>query len=78
MNKIIDFKTVSHEKRAILFCETYGIIEYQIKENELIYYRNCAVAQGVYRTYKHTVNLDTMQETIKELKKLNKKGFINR
>ena len=78
MNKIIDFKTASHKTRAILFCETYGIIEYQIKENELIYYRNCAVAQGVYRTYKHTVNLDTMQETIKELKKLNKKGFINR
>lgn len=78
MNKIVDFKTVSHEKRAILFCETYGIIEYQIKGDQLIYYRNNAIAQGVYRTYKHTVNLDTMKETVTELKKLNKKGFINR
>ena len=78
MNNIIDFKTVAHEKRAILFCETYGIIEYQIKGNELIYYRNSAIAQGVYKTYKHVVNLDTMEESVKELKRLNKKGYSNK
>lgn len=65
-------------EKAINFCEKYGIVEYQIKGDHLIYYRNCAVAQGVYRTYKHTVNLDTMQESVQELKKLNRKGFINR
>lgn len=67
-----------NEQKAISFCEKYGIIDYKIQGNLLIYYRNNAVAQGIYRTYKHTVNLDTMQESVKELKKLNKKGFINR
>ena len=78
MNTIINFKTALHEKNATLFCEKYGIIDYKVKDNHLIYYRNCAVAQGIYRTYKHTVDLDTMKENVKELKRLNKKGFLNR
>ena len=78
MNKIINFKTALHEKNALLFCEKYGIIEYTVNGNQLIYYRNNAIAQGIYKTYKHTVNLDTMDETVTELKRINKKGFINR
>lgn len=74
MNNIITM----HEKRAMLFCETYGITEYKVKGNQLIYYRNSAIAQGIYKTYKHTVNLDTMQENVVELKRLNKEGFRNR
>ena len=78
MNNIINFKNALHEKNALTFCEKYGIIDYKVKSNQLIYYRNCAIAQGIYRTYKHIVNLDTMQESVKELKRINKKGFINR
>lgn len=67
-----------NKQKAISFCEKYGIIDYKVQGNTLVYYRNDAVAQGVYRTYKHTVNLNTMGETVMELKKLNRKGFINR
>lgn len=67
-----------NEQKAISFCEKYGIIDYKVQDNTLVYYRNSAVAQGVYRTYKHTVNLETMKENVQELKRLNKKGFINK
>ena len=78
MNKIINFKTALHEKNAILFCEKYGIVDYKVNGNKLIYYCNNAIAIGVYRTYKHIVNLDTMKESVEELKRLYKKGYINR
>lgn len=78
MNQVINFKTALHERNALLFCEKHGIIDYKVKGNQLIYYCNNAVAIGVYRTYKHMVNLDTMKETVIELKQLYKKGYINR
>ena len=78
MDQIINFKTALHERNATLFCEKYGIIDYKVKGNQLIYYRNNAIAIGVYRTYKHMVDLDTMKETVTELKRLYKKGYINR
>lgn len=77
MNNIINFKSALHERNALLFCEKYGIIEYTVKGNQLVYYRNNAIMQGVYRTYKHIVNLDTMKETVTELKGCYKRGNVN-
>lgn len=78
MTQLINFKSALHERNALAFCEKYGVIEYKVKGNQLIYYRNNAIMQGVYRTYKHMVNLDTMKETVIELKGCYKRGYVNR
>lgn len=68
------------ENRAIEYIEKYGIIDYTIKGNKLIYYVDHLdyVGQKIPTTYKAVVNLKTMQETRIRLKKHNKRGAINR
>lgn len=67
------------ENKAIEYVEKYGIIDYMIKGNKLIYYTDHRdyVGQKIPTTYKAVVNLKTMKETRIRLKKHNKRGLYN-
>lgn len=68
------------ERQADVFVERYGIVEYTVKGDLLIYYRNSrnSIYDKKPTTYKFVVNLAT-GETFKgvALKRLNKKGYYN-
>lgn len=49
--------TKTYEQKALEFAEKYGIIEYHIQNNTMIYYSSFPFEQ---RTYKTIINLDTM------------------
>lgn len=70
-----------YEKNATLYCERYGIVDYKISGNELVYYANHPSSHPSERniTYKVTVDLDT-NKTIerKELKRYYKWGQFNK
>lgn len=67
------------ENKAIEYVEKYGIIDYTIKGNKLIYYVDHLdrVGQKIPTTYKAVVNLKTMSETRIKLKKHNRRGSFN-
>ena len=72
-----------YELVAIKYCEQYGIIEYQVKDNLLTYYQNYnddrdANGNRLAYTMKRVINLDTMKliQNVR-LKKLNKIGWHN-
>lgn len=66
------------EKRALEYAEKYGIIDYKVKGNRMIYYANYpAYIAEPNRTYKVTVRLDTMKEERQLLKKYYPKGNHN-
>lgn len=68
-----------YEQRAIQWCERYGIVEYKLKKNLLIYNVSYPAYLGnSHYTIKHIVNLDTMQETTQQLKRYDPKGAYNR
>ena len=48
-----------YELRALRYAEKYGIIEYHVKGNEMIYYTTWIMEHATYRA---VVNLDTMDE----------------
>lgn len=54
----------THAERALLYAERYGIIEYEVKDNKMIYYEAYPFKST---TYKCTVNLNTMNETRREI-----------
>lgn len=54
-----------YELKALLFGEKYGIIDYYIFDNQMVYemyYRN----EG---RFLHLVNLDSMEETVQKVEK---------
>lgn len=68
-----------YEQRAIQWCERYGIVEYKLNKNLLVYNVSYPAYLGSpHYTIKHTVNLDTMQETTQQLKRYDPKGVYNR
>ena len=52
-----------YKMRAREYAEEYGVIDYKVKNNEMIY-RERYPLEGIYKA---TVNLDTMVETRKRL-----------
>ena len=68
-----------YEQKAIQWCERYGIVEYKLNKNLLVYNVSYPAYLGnPHYTIKHTVNLDTMQETTQQLKRYDHKGVYNR
>ena len=53
-----------YEHEALLYAEQYGIIEYHVKGNEMIYYTSWPMEHATYRA---VVNLDTMEEIRNEM-----------
>lgn len=56
---------MDYEHRALLFAERYGIVEYKIKSNIMIYYE--VFYEPNKSKYKCMVDLKTMKETRKRL-----------
>ena len=55
-----------YEHLALLFCEKYGIIEYKVEGNKLVFYSTYTYER---RTFKSVVDLDTMKETKTQMSK---------
>lgn len=53
----------NYEHEALLFAEKYGIVDYEVVGNEMIYKEYFSS-----ETWQGTVNLDTMKETRKQIK----------
>lgn len=56
-----------YNQKALLFAEKYGIVEYKVNKNSMIYYENFPLERN---TYKCIVNLNTMKEQKKSIKKI--------
>lgn len=72
-------KTKYYEDRATLWAERYGIVEYKIQGNKMIY--NVSFPQYLYEphyTVQHTVDLNTFEENTKRLGKYDPNGVYNR
>ena len=67
------------DDKAIKYAEKYGIIEYEVKNNTMIYYTNYPQYSSNQRyTMKVVVDLITMKEVERtKLKRWNKKGAYN-
>lgn len=64
--------------KGIRYAEKYGIVDYKIKNGKLIYYANYPEYLNEKKyTIKIVVNLKTMEEKRKRLKRWNKKGNAN-
>ena len=59
-------ETARNEQKALLYAEKYGIIEYHVEGNKMIYYSSFPLE---HRTIEAVVNLDTMTEKRKYLRK---------
>lgn len=58
-----------YEQKALLFSERYGICSYKINGCRMVYYENYHYPYEGNITYKHIVDLRTMEETAIELKR---------
>ena len=66
------------EQKALEYAERYGILDYKVKGNRMIYYANYpAYLSEPKKTYKVTVRLNTMKEDRQKLTKWNPKGNVN-
>ena len=66
------------EHRAIRYAEEFGILDYKVKGNRMIYYANYpAYLNEPRRTYKVTVRLNKMTSEKQLLTKWNPKGNVN-
>lgn len=54
-----------YELKALLYAEKYGVIEYCVEGNRMIYYSSYPME---HMTYKSAVDLDSMEETRVALK----------
>ena len=70
---------MNYEYQARFWAETYGIINYKVKGNKMIYNKSYrAYLSNPAYTVQHTVNLDTMkEEPTRILKRVVKDGFQN-
>lgn len=73
-----------YELKAQRFAERYGIVDYDVVRNTMVYYDNHrgkeyvgGVLKFVSYTMKRTVNLDTGDIVSIRLKRLNKRGWNN-
>ena len=57
---MLEDKIRDYEHTAILYAERYGICEFHITDNEMIYYTSFPME---HMTYRAVVNLDTLEET---------------
>ena len=65
----------SYIDKATEYAEEYGIIEFQVKGKNLVYYRSYySYYEKRKFTTKFVVNLDTMETTKTPLKRWNKLG----
>lgn len=64
MNKIEWPVIEGYDLKALKYAERYGIIEYHVKGNEMIYYTSWPLEHS---TYKAVVNLDTLDEVRTEM-----------
>lgn len=70
--------TEQKEQIALEYAEKYGIIEYKVNGNRMIYYANYPeYLSEPKRTYKVTVRLNTLKEERQLLKYWNPKGNYN-
>ena len=61
--------------KAISYAEKYGILEYKLIGNSMVYYANHLNERA---TYKVTVNLETMKEKSREkMSQYYQKGNVN-
>ena len=66
------------ELRARLYAEEYGVLEWKVKGNRMIYYVNYPACSCEPRyTVKVTVRLDSMKEERQRLTYWNPKGNVN-
>ena len=69
---------IYYEERALRWAEQYGIIEYKVQGNKMIYVQTYGGGYEKPYTMKSTINLDTMTtESRIKLKRLNRKGYYN-
>lgn len=69
---------IYYEERALRWAEQYGIIEYKVQGNKMIYVQTYGGGCEKPYTVKSTINLDTMTtESRIKLKRLNRKGYYN-
>lgn len=64
---------------ATQYAERYGIVEYRVSGNEMIY--NVSYPEYLNNpryTIQHRVNLDTLRVQTKQLKRFDSKGLVNR
>ncbi len=68
-----------YEKRATVWAERYGIVEYKIIKGHMVYNKSYPSAGCEKRyTVKHIVNLRTMTElTPRRLKRFDPRGYLN-
>lgn len=72
-------KAKYYEDRATLWAERYGIVEYRIRGNKMIY--NVSFPKYLCEpryTVQHTVNLNTFEESTKQLGRYDPNGVYNR
>lgn len=64
-----------YDASALVYAEHYGIVEFHVKGNQMIYY---PTYPEEHATYKAVINLDTFEEKREPLKKYYKayKGLI--
>lgn len=68
-----------YQARAIEYAEKYGIVEYRVKGNTMIYNVSYpAYLNNPRYTVQHIVILDTFNSTTKILKRYDPKGVYNR
>ncbi|MBU3186619.1 hypothetical protein [Clostridium estertheticum] len=63
-----------NDNKALIFAEKYGVIEYKVINSKMIFYTNYPQEHS---TYKCTVNLKSMLETRKALKRYYHIGNYN-
>lgn len=62
-----------NEHTALLYAEKYGIVAYKVKYSTMVYYEKYP-NEG---KFKHTINLTTMNETVKHLYQRKHNKLIN-
>lgn len=68
-----------YELLARMYAERYGIVNYRVKGNTIIYNVSySAYLSNPRYTIQHTVNLDNNSHTSKQLKRYDKQGIYNR
>lgn len=60
--------------KALRYAERYGILDFKVKDNEMIYYASYPVEHA---TYKCTVDLNKGKETRQQMKRYHKKYTYN-
>lgn len=61
-------KKEEYEQKALLYAEKYGVIEYRVIENEMVFEENINGGNGVTSVYRETINLDKMKGSRKQIK----------